>query len=359
MLGVGSAPSQGRAASLTIATSCHVREAALWSASVHSGDPSVLPGDDACATKPHPSIAARVIPWVVTAAIFALIFRRIQFANVWQALTGANLVPYLAIMMPYSVFYLLIDTFCVTRVINWFNCRVAYIDILPIRATTYLLTLLNSPLGQGGIALYLNRRDGVPFLEVASSVLFLMFVEVYQLTLFSSLGVAFSGRAFDQPFGMVYVVLYAYLALHLLFFRFFGPRLEGVRWARILRTFRLARPRHYLLLLLFKSPNFLMATVVYYFALQCFGMHLPYVELLLYLPIIFFSAALPIGVAHLGAPQALWWYFFKDHAPEASLLAFSLATHFIFMIMNASLGLPFLPRASRELMGGTRSAAPS
>ncbi len=271
----------------------------------------------------------------------------------WEALAGANLVPYLAIMLPYSVLYLLVDTFCVTRVINWFNCRVAYADILPIRATTYLLTLLNSPLGQGGIAVYLNRRDGIPFLEVASSVLFLMFVEVYQLTVFSSLGVAFAGRAFDQPFAMVYVVLYAYLALHLVFFWLFGPRLEGVPAARMLRAFRLARPRHYLLLLLYKSPNFLMATVVYYFALKCFGMHLPYFELLFYLPIIFFSAALPIGAAHLGAPQFLWLYFFKDRAPEASLLAFSLCTHFIFMIMNASLGLPFLPRASRELTAGS------
>ena len=59
--------------------------------------------------------------------------------------------------------------------------------------------------------------------------------------------------------------------------------------------------------------------------------------------------------AHLGAPQFFWIYFFKDQAPEANLLAFSLATHFIFMIMNASLALPFLPRASRELMGAARS----
>lgn len=321
------------------------------------GDPSALPDTAACTRKPHPGIIARLVPWVVTALVFALIFRRVPFASVWQALAGARLAPYFAIMVPYSVFYLLVDTFCLTRVINWFNSRVAYVDVLPIRATTYLLTLLNSPLGQGGIAVYLNRREGVPFFEIASSVLFLMFVELYQLTLFSSLGVAFAGRAIDQQFAVVYAALYAYLALHLVFFRLFGARLEHVRAARMLRSFRLARPRHYLLLLLYKSPNFLMATVVYYFALQCFGMRLPYVELLLYLPIIFFSAALPIGVAHLGAPQFFWLYFFANRAPEASLLAFSLATHFIFMIMNAMLGLPFLPRASRELTGGASSPA--
>ncbi len=300
---------------------------------------------------------AGTIPWLVTILIFSLTFSRVPFASVWRALAGARLVPYLAIMVPYSIFYLMIDTFCLTRVINWFNRPVAYRDVLPIRATTYLLTLVNSNLGQGGIALYLHRREAVPLFEVASSVLFLMFVELYQLTFFSSLGVLLAPRAIDLPLGTVYAALYGYLIIHLVLFRVGRDWLARRPAARILRSFRLASPRHYLLLILYKSPNFLMATVVYYVGLQCFGMRLPYRELLLFLPIIFFSAALPIGVAHLGAPQLLWIYFFGRYAPEPSLLAFSLATHFIFMTMNAALGVPFLPRATRELLRGTDSTA--
>ena len=319
-----------------------------------SGTPSTDADHPGRRHAPHALV--RVLPWAFTVLIFTLIFKRIPFASVWQALAGARLAPYLAIMAPYSVLYLAVDTFCLTRVINWFNCRVAYGDVLPIRATTYLLTLVNSNLGQGSIALYLHRREGVPFLEVAGSVLFLMFVELYQLTFFSSLGVALAPRAVDLPLGTVYAALYAYLVVHLAFFRFAGDWIARKPALRILRAFRLAHVRHYLLLALYKSPNFIMATVVYYFALRCFGMHLPYLELVMYLPIIFFSAALPIGVAHLGAPQFLWIYFFGAQAPEASLLAFSLATHFIFMIMNAALGVPFLPRATRELMRGGATA---
>jgi hypothetical protein len=245
--------------------------------------------------------------------------------------------------------YLLIDTFCLTRVLNWFNTRIAYRDVLPIRATTYLLTLVNSPLGQGGVALYLNRREGIPFLEVASSVLFMMFVELYQLVFFSSLGAVLAPARIEHSLYGVYAALYAYFVVHLLFFRFGGAWLAKHKAADMLRSFRMAHLGHYLLLLLFKSPNFLMATVVYYFALQCFDLHLPYLQLLVYLPIIFLSAALPIGVAHLGAPQYFWLHFFGDQAPEASLLAFSLTAHVTFMVMNATLGLPFLPRATREL----------
>lgn len=299
---------------------------------------------------------AKVLPWIVTIAIFAMIFRRVPMGKVWEALTSASLVPYLAIMIPYSVFYLLVDTFCVTRVINWFNRPVALRDILPIRATTYLLTLINSPLGQGGVALYVSRRDGVPLLEVASSVLFLMFVELYQLVFYSSLGVLCAPRHVELPLGPVYVVLYGYLVVHLLLFRFGGMLLDRLPGKGMLRAFRLAHVRHYLLLVLYKSPNFLMATIVYYFALRCFGIELPYLSLLTYLPIIFFSAALPIGAAHLGAPQLLWLYFFGQAAPEERLLAFSLAAHFTFMILNACLGVPFLPRASRELLSAERKS---
>ena len=304
----------------------------------------------------HHHGAKGVIPWIVTAVIFALIFRRVPIDKVVEALRDVHLLPYLAIMVPYSVAYLLIDTFALARVINWFNTTIAFRDVLPIRATTYLLTLLNSPLGQGGVALYLNRREGIPFFEVASSVIFMMFVELYQLVFFSSLAVALAPQKVERALVVVYGVLWVYLAVHLLLFRFGGAWIARHRKATMLRSFRMAKPRHYLLLLLFKSPNFLMATVVYYFALQCFDLHLPYAQLFMFLPVIFLSAALPIGVAHLGVPQYFWLHFFGAQAPEASLLAFSLAAHVTFMVMNAALGLPFLPRATREL---TRGAAPA
>src|SRR2546422_4328677 len=53
-------------------------------------------------------------------------------------------------------------------------------DVLPVRATTYILSLVNTQLGQGGIALYLHRRHGLPFWEITGTVIFISFVEVYR-----------------------------------------------------------------------------------------------------------------------------------------------------------------------------------
>src|SRR5207244_8622153 len=64
-------------------------------------------------------------------------------------------------------------------------------------------------------------------------------------------------------------------------------------------------------------PNLLAAVTVHWLALPLFGMHVPFVTLLTFLPLVFFFAALPIAAAHLGPSQAAWVYFFRGAAPEA------------------------------------------
>jgi hypothetical protein len=60
-------------------------------------------------------------------------------------------------------------------VINLFNAKISYADILPIRAAVYILSLVNEQVSKGAIALYLNRRDGVPGWEVGSSMILTIF----------------------------------------------------------------------------------------------------------------------------------------------------------------------------------------
>src|ERR1700730_4235256 len=129
----------------------------------------------------------RLLPLLITAACFAYLYNRLNHA---AAAEGSPLLPYLvrsfanvnwyywlALMIPYCFFYLIFDSLVIWRVINWFNVKIPYADILPIRASAYILSLINEQVSKGAIALYLNRRDGVPGWEVGSSMLFIMFCE--------------------------------------------------------------------------------------------------------------------------------------------------------------------------------------
>src|SRR5213592_3262476 len=87
----------------------------------------------------------RAAPWAVTLAIFAFLFWRIPLGSVADTLAAAQWGRYLLLMVPYSLFYFLVDSFVVQQAVSWFNVRVPYRDILPVRATTYILSLLASP----------------------------------------------------------------------------------------------------------------------------------------------------------------------------------------------------------------------
>jgi Lysylphosphatidylglycerol synthase TM region len=306
------------------------------------------------------------IPWLITVMIFVYIFYRVPFPEVFAALRQARLLPYVALMVPYSVVYCLVDAFVVTRLVQWFHRRVPYRRILPVRASSYILSLLNPGLGQGALAYYVHRRERLPFLALAGTMLFLAVMEFCQLALYAAVGIFAFHAHLRTAFAPFYAVLVGVLGIGLLLLHGgmggLAPLLTRLaRWLRrdpsyrlqlrspaLLGTLRQARLFHYVLTLLYKAPNFFLAVVVHYFALQQFGVHVPLVHLFTFLPIVFLVAALPITVAHLGTSQAAWLYFFAAYAAESQLLAYSLVAHVTFMVLNGLIGLVFLPWALQE-----------
>jgi Lysylphosphatidylglycerol synthase TM region len=323
------------------------------------------PGSTAAARDNVPAARAtplwrKALPYIGTVAIFALIFWRIPVRKVEQALSQVPILDFLAVFMPYSLFYCAIDSACLTWVVNRFNARMRYSDILPIRASMYVLALINTSLAQGGVAYYLHRKAGITFLGALSSVLFIAMLEIYQLFLFSTLGVIFYTPVGAQIrivaiLRIVYIAAWALLAGIMIFFAVARRSARIRNWVEtgragaLLATFIQARPLDYLTVLAIKAPTFLASVVAQYYALALYGIAIPFVKLMLFLPLVFLAAALPISVAHLGTSQAAWLLFFSTNATPAKIVAYSLAAQLTFMLCNALIGLVFLPRASREL----------
>jgi Lysylphosphatidylglycerol synthase TM region len=326
---------------------------------------SVPDATDAARSEIQPTrttpIWRKAIPYLGTLAIFALIFWRIPIRKVEQALSQVPVLDFLAVFMPYSLFYCAIDSACLTWVVRRFNARMDYRDILPIRASMYVLALINTSLAQGGVAYYLHRKAGVSFLSALSSVLFIAMLEIYQLFLFSTLGVIFYTPVGDAQMRIVailrvvYIAAWGLLAGIMIFFAVARRSTRIRNWVEtgragaLLATFIAARPLDYLAVLSIKAPTFLASVVAQYYALALYGIAIPFAKLMLFLPLVFLAAALPISVAHLGTSQAAWLLFFSSNATPAKIVAYSLAAQLTFMLCNALIGLVFLPRASREL----------
>ena len=303
----------------------------------------------------------KALPYLGTLAIFALIFWRIPMAKVGEALRQAPVLKFVGVFLPFSALYWMIDSICLTWVVNRFNARVRFRDVVPIRASMYLLALINTNLGQGGVAYYLHRKLKISFLEALGSILFIALLEIYQLFLFSTLGVIFYTPTSPAQLEIVRILRVVYVIAWLVLFAIIGlfavarrnPKLHawivGSKAGSIAGTFLKTRPLDYAIVLGIKAPSFLASVVTQYLALSLYGIAIPFVKLVLFLPLVFLAAALPIAVAHLGTSQAAWLLFFSGNAPDVKILAYSLAAHFTFMFCNGLIGLFFLPRASREL----------
>jgi hypothetical protein len=315
----------------------------------------------------------QLLSWLAAFGCFYLVYGRIAAAAARQSQTPlaylleffgeANWWMWLSVMIPYSVFFFLVDAHASWRVIRWYNApTIRYLDVLPIRASAYILSMLNEQVGKGAMSLYLWRRYQVPGWQAVSSMIMLGMVEIYQLLLFSCIGVLLYLDLVQQAstqlplatiLGTVYVIAAAYFPLHLLYFSGRLLPASKARDAGILYALCRARALDYLLVLLFKAPNLLMAVLVYTTALDLFHVEVEFGQMLAFLPVIFLAAALPLPF-HAGA-LLLWTVLFPDY-PEVG--AFSLVMHTFFVAFNAVIGLLFLPRANRELFG-EQSGAPT
>ncbi len=277
-----------------------------------------------------------------TAALFALIMRSVPFAALARALRDADYRLFLALMIPNTVFYFAWDTLVLTVVVRWFHGAVPYRELLPVRAASYVVGFFNTNLGRGVLAGYLSRRLHAPFLELGSTVVFLVLTEYTQLVAWSMLGL-FGFRA-DVSRSLLLTA--AAVALFWLVVRWLlAPR----NWS-LARTFHLATPARYAQIVALRAPMFVVSLCAHYYAAHAFGIHIPFSQMLTFLPVIFMLAALPVTVAHLGTTQAAWVFFFSQYAPAPQLLAFSLAAHLVFASTRAILGVAWLPSAYFDLV---------
>jgi hypothetical protein len=290
-------------------------------------------------------LRTRLIAAVLTALILWLIAQRIPFARLAAAFQDADLATFLAWMVPNTVFYFCWDTLVLKVAMRWFHGDVRYRDLLPVRAASYVVGFFNTNAGRGTLAAYLWRRRGIPILELGGTVIFLVLTEYTQLVAWALLGV-FGFR--PEVTGSVLFVAGAVAAAWLVFFTY--TRLLVRRDWQILRTLRRATIAQYAAIVLLRAPMFVVSLVAHYYGAQAFGMHIPFAQMLTFLPVIFMAAAIPITVAHLGTTQAAWLYFFGAYAAAPRLLAFSLAAHLTFTASRALLGLLWLPAAYDDLV---------
>lgn len=303
----------------------------------------------------------QAIPWLITALCFGYLYTRIGAAaarhgdSVLGYLGGVfasvNWLAWLAWMIPYSVIFFLIDTAILWRCVSWWNKQISFSSLLPVRASAYILSILNEQVGKGAIALYLNRREGVPGWELGSTMLVIMFCEFLYLLLWAAAGILLRWDVLPEVMTIFRGVpalaiggLVIWGAVLALFRTPFGARI-ALTQKPIFASFRKARAWQYVTVMAMRSPALVAGVVVYSQALSLFGVETSFGEMLATLPVIFFGTFVPGPFRAVAV--SLWPTLYPDH--PGPMAAFGFVQHNFFVLFNAAIGLVFLSRANRAL----------
>lgn len=315
---------------------------------------------EAAPARRKPNKAGRIVFLLITVGCFIYLYFRLNGAAAREGLSlmaymsevfsNVQWVPWLLLMMAYSLLYFLIDTLVVTRALNWFIEPLKYRDILPIRGSAYIISIFNEQIGKGAMAYYLNKRDQVPGWEVGSVMLFVMFCEMFYLMIWATIGYFFTSSALPEAFNIIPFITagsLVFFAVWLLYFRGVILPENQLRNRRILHAFKLASLKHYVMFFLLRSPALITAVFVYTIALNLFGVEASVLSLLGYLPVIFFAATVPTPMR--AAAITFWVILFPEN--EGEMAAFGFVQHNFFIFFNALIGILFWRRAQRELFG--------
>ena len=294
----------------------------------------------------------RAMPWVVAVALVTLLVRRTGGQAIADAFAQANVIYLLVTTFLCTLINFTIDAFSLSRCVSWFNAPLSFRRLAPVKAAAYLVGILNYNVASGGIAFWVARRCRVPFLEAASTMLFVNVVDALLLVGLMAAGIpVLRGEVADAVKVIAAVAVLGFFA-QLVFWRFgrHWPLLGRLWGWPLFASFRKADLTHYGKLAAMRLVFLLVFIGNYWFAVKAFHLEIPPLHVIAAVPVISFVGIVPVTVAGLGTVQAATIYLFRDFAPEASLFALSLAVTAVMTALRALLGLLFFASVSGELM---------
>jgi hypothetical protein len=134
------------------------------------------------------AIAKKLAPYFVAAIALGWVLRSTDRHKLAEALHHAPMLAFVSFSTLMLILNCAADTFAMSSVFRRFGCKVPYQDLYLVRASTYLLAVVNYHVGQAAIVGYLYRVRRVPLLRASGWILFIIGINVGTLFLLASAG---------------------------------------------------------------------------------------------------------------------------------------------------------------------------
>lgn len=312
-------------------------------------------------------------PWLVAMGIFAWLFHLYPPSTLLDAIKQVQILPFVSFAIFYALVAFVVDSWVFARVLTRFHHPVTYTEILPARAVTYLIMILNYGASQVAFAYYLKRIRQVPIFEVLGIFVFIALIDLYFLIVMAVIGscvqpFSIRGVALNPSIQLVGLVATVAAALHLLYWRYFSQKpwrfTAWLRRRKLFRIFHEARLRDYVVTAVMRTPIYVLIISFMYVVLLTFNAYVPMIIIVGTMPIAFLVGVLPISPGGIGVTNAALVELLQDHVTgpqiasgQVTAPAIILTASLLWLVANtlikALLGVFYMRRVSKTLFEPT------
>ena len=292
----------------------------------------------------------QILPWVVALTLMGYMFHKIPLSDLTAALAKANVFYLLATVFFVDFGCWITDSWATSRVATWYLVPVRFSEMLPVRAATYLMAILNYNLGQAGLIYYFHKVKGAPVLAATAMIMMMMGSVVLLLALMSLGGLLLVDDERTRQFGMIVASLTLGAGLYFVVLRI-RPNFLAKRG--LFKPLFDAGVIGHLKATLVRVPHMGVIIASHVFGMRCFDIDIPLGAGMIYIPMVLLVASLPLTPFGLGTMQATAVHFFSPFAQAPTLVArqalvfgYSLALSAMALMLQGLMGLAFIKRVA-------------
>jgi hypothetical protein len=284
----------------------------------------------------------------VAIALIAFTLSRVDLRAFVRHVAAVNTPAFLLFSAGFVVALLTADAFATAIVYQRTVAPVSFREFWVLRGASYLPSILNHHVGQAILTFYVSRRHGVSLARMAGGTLLVYASWMGCLLGAGAIAMVVAGWPLLRPAlavaaGVAYLVIIAWRPAPLARIKLLAPLFE-------------AGLGGHLVALAVRLPHFAVLFLGTWLPFSFFGVDIPVVAALTYVPIMMVAVTLPITPQGVGTRALLALTFFARFAPgatpaeqAAAIAAATTSFEVAFTLVEALLGLVLLRRAMPAL----------
>lgn len=299
---------------------------------------------------------------MVSGFILYYYFADQDWKKLYEAMAQANIIlAILALLIPQLLIYFC-DVFITTRHFQWFHGPFPWKEFCWVRGAMYLILLVNSTIGGGGIVLYLQRKTQITWTKFIGLMIFRTSLTMWSIAiLLIPVTLAMHYYNIFEVSKLNPYIWWTLLSLGLIGFiegwfafhynkpflltRLILNRIENEIWT----AFRIASKAQWLLTILWGLIPMIAMLGGFWFLALAFGVKIPILHFAATSLVVMMIMDLPIAFAGFGTTTMAWMIFYSDYGSQEAIASLTLFLPFARAAIRAIIGLVALKPAINDI----------